>query len=433
MTVMRRLAATVAVAVALAACAPDEGPDDAAGGSGSATTVAAPTTTPTTETVNATGSPDDVGDGDTPPETRDPDPVPGRPEVSLRPVDLGHLAPVAALTDVLTDPPGTGLWIVEQRGLIRRVTGDGDPVILDITDRTAANGERGLLGAVLIDGGDRLVVNYTSTLPDTDGDTIIEMFDLDPTGIADTASGMRLLTIEQPYANHNGGDLELLDDGTILVASGDGGSGGDPDRVAHRLDSRLGKILRLRPTGDTAALIPSDNPWIDGSDADPFVWSSGLRNPWRIDIDPITGDLWVADVGQADAEEISVADAGGGVAGGAGVDFGWSAIEGDDVFNPDISPDPRTRVVTPVHTYSHDDGRCSITGGVVHRGSSVPDLWGWYVFADHCNGRVQALDRRRGVVVDLGTVERPTAIERGPGGGVVVATGTGEVFSVERP
>ena len=430
--IVRSMAAIVAVAISVGACGPDAVPDESAGRSGSATTITTSTTTPT---VTATVSPGTAGEGDTPPETseRDPDPVPGRPEVSLIPVDLGHLPPVAALTDVLADPTGTGLWIVEQRGLIRRATGDGDPVILDITDRTAANGERGLLGAVIIDGGERLVVNYTSTLPDTDGDTIIEMFDLDPTGIADTASGTRLLTVEQPYANHNGGDLELLDDGTILIASGDGGSGGDPDRVAHRLDSRLGKILRLRPSGDTTALIPSDNPWIDRPDADPFVWASGLRNPWRIDVDPITGDLWVADVGQADAEEISVVDADGAHAGGSGVDFGWSAFEGDDAFNADASTDPRTLVVAPVHTYPHDGDACSITGGVVHRGSSVPDLWGWYVFADHCSGRVQALDRRRGVVVDLGIVDRPTAIERGPGGEVFVATGDGEVFSVGRP
>ena len=429
--IVRRLAATVAVTVAVASCAPDAAPDEPAAGAGSATTI----TTPTTATVTATGSPGNAGEGDTPPETSgpDPDPVPGRPEVSLIPVDLGRLTPVAALTDVLADPTGTGLWIVEQRGLIRRAMGDGDPVILDITDRTAANGERGLLGAVIIDGGERLVVNYTSTLPDTDGDTVVEMFDIDAAGTVDPTSGTPLVTIQQPYANHNGGDLELLADGTILIAIGDGGSSGDPDRVAHRLDSPLGKILRLRPHTDPAQRIPADNPWVGEVDADPLVWASGLRNPWRIDVDPLTGDLWVADVGQAETEEISVVAADGTVAGGSGADFGWSAFEGDAVFNADASPDPRTRVVAPVHTYTHDDGACSITGGVVHRGATVPDLWGWYVFADHCSGRVQALDRRRGVVVDLGTVDRPTAIERGPGGEVYIATGDGEVFSVGRP
>ena len=426
---VRRLALALAVALSASACGPDGTADRAVVGSEpatSSTTAVTPTAAPATD-ASSTSTTTEVT------TARDPDPAPGRPEVSLRPVDLGALAPVAALTDILTDPTGAELWIVEQRGLIRRATGDGDPVILDITDRTAADGERGLLGAVLVDDGERLVVNYTSTLSDTGGDTIIEMFDLTPAGTADMASGIRLLTIGQPYANHNGGDLELLGDGTILVASGDGGSGGDPDRVAHRLDNRLGKILRLRPTSDTTALIPADNPWSGEPDAEPLVWASGLRNPWRIDVDPVTGDLWVADVGQSEVEEVSVVDAEGAVAGGAGADFGWSTLEGDDPFNDDTAPDPRTLVVAPVHTYTHDDGRCSITGGVVHRGPAVPELWGWYLFADHCSGRLQALDRRRGVVVDLGTVERPTAVERGPGGEVYIATGGGEVLSVGRP
>ncbi|MEY2974585.1 MAG: hypothetical protein RIR49_1005 [Actinomycetota bacterium] len=368
--------------------------------------------------------------GELPAAEVDTAPVPGSPSVTIGTVDLDHLEPVSALTDVLADPDGTGLWIVEQRGLIRRASGPGGPVVLDITDRTAADGERGLLGAVIVDDGRRLVANYTAS---EGGGTVIEMFDLTADGTADPTTSRRLLTIEQPFANHNGGDLEALDDGTILVATGDGGSAGDPNRVAHRLDDPLGKILRLRPVDAPDRRVPPDNPWVDLPDTDPFVWSSGLRNPWRIDVDPLTGDLWVADVGQAAAEEVSVVDGRDGSVGGAGVDFGWSSREGAADFNDDTSPDGRTVAVAPVHTYPHADGECSITGGVVYRGAAVPGLWGWYVFADHCSGRLRALDRLRGEVVELAVVERPTAIERGPGGEVFVATGGGEVFSVGHP
>jgi glucose/arabinose dehydrogenase len=417
-----------ALALVAAACAPD-GPDGPTAG------VVTTAVTPDSSTSLTTESAISTTTG-TPPVTvpqeqvRDPDPAPGRPQVSIEPVDLEVLEPVAALTDVLAAPDGSGLWIIEQRGLIRRLGTAGEPVVLDITDRTTADGERGLLGVVLVDDGRRIVVDYTAA---ESGDTVIEMFDIGPDGTAVQDSGTLLLRIAQPFANHNGGDLEALDDGTILVATGDGGSAGDPGRVAHRLDDPLGKILRLAPVTDPAGRVPADNPWVDSGDADPLVWASGLRNPWRIDVDPLTGDLWVADVGQAALEEVSVAEAGDAVVGGAGADFGWSAREGDEAYNIDVTPDPRTIPVEPVHTYPHEDGECSITGGVVYRGSAVPGLWGWYVFADHCSGRVRALDRRRGEVVDLGVVERPTAIERGPGGEVFVATGGGEVFSVGRP
>lgn len=415
----RIVAVSALVLLAATACASD-GPVEPVAGATSTTAPSDPSTSATT------GAPPDTVPEE---QATDPDPVPGQPRVTIQPVDLADLAPVAALTDVLAAPDGSGLWLVEQRGLIRR-TGGGDQVVLDVTDRTTADGERGLLGAVLIDDGRRLVVDYTSSAT---GDTVIEMFDIAADGAVDPDTGIRLLTIGQPFANHNGGDLEALPDGTILIATGDGGSAGDPRRVAQRLDDPLGKILRLRPGTDPTRLVPVDNPWVGAPDADPLVWASGLRNPWRIDVDPLTGDLWVADVGQAALEEVSLAEAGGAVAGGAGADFGWSAREGDDAYNSDVAPDPRAIPVDPIHTYPHADGECSITGGVVYRGTAIPDLWGWYVFADHCSGRVRALDRRRNEIVELGVVERPTAIERGPGGEVFVATGGGEVFSVGRP
>jgi hypothetical protein len=163
------------------------------------------------------------------------------------------------------------------------------------------------------------------------------------------------------------------------------------------------------------------------------VWSSGLRNPWRIDVDPITADLWIADVGQSELEEINRVEALGNLIGGKGIDFGWSSSEGFAPFNSDVSPDPRSTEIDPAFAYPHDNGACSITGGVVYRGDLIDDLWGWYVYADYCTGVISGFNYLTSTNIKLADVESPTAIERDHLGEIVIATAGGDVVTVERP
>ena len=411
---MRRL--TIAACLVVASCGPDGGALPAATVPSTSSPVAV-TTTSIPVTTPAT---------DAPTTTVDLAPRAGRPEVSFQLV-----AQVGALTDALVDPTGTRLLVVEQAGRILDVTDGNAATLLDITDRTAAEGERGALGATFSRNGQWIIVNYTSNRDDTKGNTVVAAYPVRADGAIDPAQERVLLTVDQPYANHNGGDLITLNDGTVLVAMGDGGSGGDPDRVAHRLDSPLGKILRI--DGPDVSGIADSNPFVDVDDVRADIWSSGLRNPWRIDVDPSTGDLWVADVGQNDFEEISVARAGDGIAGGAAIDFGWSTAEGNTPFNDDVSPDPRTTVVEPVHVYAHGADGCSISGGMLYRASAIESLWGWYVFADFCVGEIRALNPTTGDVVELGNVEQPTGVVRGIGGEPVIVSATGRVVSVGPP
>ncbi len=411
---MRRL--TIAACLAIASCAPDN----------NALPEATVPSTASPVVVTTSSNPAATTPTDAPTTTIDLAPRAGQPEVALQLVTQ-----VGALTDALTDPSGTRLLVLEQAGRLLDVTDGYAATLLDITDRTAAEGERGALGATFSRDGQWIVVDYTSNRDNDKGNTVVAAYPVRSDGTIDPAEERVLLTVDQPYANHNGGDLISLDDGTILVSMGDGGSGGDPDRVAHRLDSPLGKILRV--DGPDVSGIADNNPFADADDARSEVWSSGLRNPWRIDIDPSTGDLWVADVGQNDVEEISVARADGDVAGGAAIDFGWSSVEGTTPFNVDVSPDPRTTVVEPVHVYAHGADGCSISGGMLYRGGAIHSLWGWYVFADFCVGEIRALNPTTGDVVALGKVEQPTAVVRGIGGEPVIVSATGRVVSVGPP
>jgi hypothetical protein len=218
---------------------------------------------------------------------------------------------------------------------------------------------------------------------------------------------------------------------------GDGGSGGDPERRATNPAELLGKLLRIDPTpsGEQGYTVPADNPFVGVAGAAPEVWASGLRNPWRFAFDDVTGDLWIADVGQNAIEEIDVVAATGGVGAGKGANFGWSALEGDVPFNEDVViEDP----VPPFWTYTHDDGGCSISGGVRARGGAVPDLVGWYVYGDLCAGRLWALevlgegdDMAPGRQVDLGELPAITAVVDGPAGEVFALSGQGPVVRLD--
>ena len=216
----------------------------------------------------------------------------------------------------------------------------------------------------------------------------------------------------------------------LYIGTGDGGAGGDPDRRALNLTEWLGKILRIdpRPSDTAGYTVPPDNPFVDVEDARPEIWSIGLRNPWRFSFDRLTGDLWIADVGQNEWEEVDVGWAADG--GGRGLNFGWSAWEGSHRYNDDQSPDGVTQ---PIHEYQHGEGGCSISGGVRYRGTAIPALVGWYVFGDYCSSAVRALKIDGTAVTNevvIGQASGVSAISEGADGELFVVTLNGPIYAV---
>lgn len=309
-------------------------------------------------------------------------------------------------------------FVVEQGGLLVAVAPGSTEVVLDVRDLTNAQGERGLLGAAFHPSNDLLYIYYT----DDDGDSVLAEFAIETsTGIADRSSYRQVLTVDQPHNNHNGGELTFGPDGFLYLGLGDGGRANDPLRAALDLTSRLGKILRIDPlqSGGEPFTVPNDNPFVGVADADPTIWSLGLRNPWKFSFDPGTGDLWIADVGQNEYEEIDRAQAVDGVDAGRGLSFGWSAYEGNERFNED-QVDPQH--TPPFLTYPREDGACSVSGGSVYRGSAIPELVGWYVFGDYCTGEIWGVDPSAApVLVELARTESLVAIAQG---------GDGELYAV---
>jgi glucose/arabinose dehydrogenase len=308
--------------------------------------------------------------------------------VTLEPIVDGFRAPLA----VVSANDGSGrLFVVEQGGLIRIVRDgqiDPDP-FLDVSSEISAGGEQGLLGLTFhpdFPDDPRFFVDYTNR----DGDTQVSSFTVDASNPdrAIPASEERLLIVDQPYANHNGGDVEFGPDGYLYIALGDGGSGGDPHGNGQNLSTKLGKILRIDvdgATGDGIYEIPKDNPFASTEGADPAIFLYGLRNPWRLSFDRATGDLWIGDVGQSHWEEIDVARAGT-----SGQNFGWNVMEGSHCFRPENACD-ETGLTMPITEYSHADG-CTVIGGYVYRGSEQPALTSGYLFSDYCSGQIWAID-----------------------------------------
>jgi glucose/arabinose dehydrogenase len=312
------------------------------------------------------------------------------PKVGFETVVGGLTAPLAIAN---AHDGSNRLFVAEQGGRIRIVRDGrlGAAPFLDVSGEITSGGERGLLGVAFhprYPADPRVFVDYT----DRNGDTQVSSFEVDPgdPDRLDPASETHVLFQKQPFANHNGGALAFGPDGDLYISLGDGGSGGDPHGNGQSLTTLLGKILRIdvdHATADRPYAIPSDNPWADGADGrKPEIWLTGLRNPWRMSFDRLTGDLWIGDVGQSAWEEIDVQRA--GVAGGT--NFGWNRMEGSHCFQPATGcEDPS--LTLPVTEYGHDQG-CTVIGGNVHRGTAQPALAGRYVFADYCSGRVWAID-----------------------------------------
>ena len=286
-------------------------------------------------------------------------------------------------------PDGTGsgeLYGVEQGGVVRVITPDGsvgDSPFLDISDRVQAGGEQGLLGLTFhpdYAANGRLFVYYTRR---GDESQVVSEFHASD-GVADPTSERVVLEMADFAPNHNGGMLAFDAEGMLLIGTGDGGGGGDPEHTGQDVTRLLAKLLRIDVDGAAPYGVPSNDPGGRlGADALPEIRATGLRNPWRFSVDRLTGDVFIGDVGQGAWEEIDVLPAGQG-----GANFGWSTMEGPACYGADTCD--RVGLTLPVASYQHSEG-CTVVGGYVYRGSVYPGLTGAYLFGDYCSGELWLL------------------------------------------
>ena len=302
----------------------------------------------------------------------------------------GFTAPVE-----ITNAGDSRLFVVQQGGAIRILNADGTKNttnFLNISSLISAGGEGGLLGLAFhpdYASNGFFYVNYTNT----SGDTVIARYHVSSNpDVADAASATILMTIDQPYSNHNGGTLKFGPDGYLYIGMGDGGSGDDPQNRAQNINENLGKMLRIAVNSDLPYAIPPGNPYI-GIPGNDEIWAIGLRNPWKFSFNRTTGDLWIADVGQNAMEEINKVAA----PLTPGLNFGWRCYEGT---RPNITGGcaPIASMTMPFAEYNHNTGGHSITGGYVYTGSLYPNLLGKYLFADYYLNRIGMVDNVTGAI-----------------------------------
>jgi glucose/arabinose dehydrogenase len=343
-------------------------------------------------------------------------PTPAQKEVPGRDAPRGDFFALEEVADGFDRPlgmvaePGSGdLYVLEQGG---RVVGlENDSVLVDLSDSVQAGGEQGLLGLAFhpdYPDDDRVFVHYTNA----DGNTRVDEYRA-PGGSVDRDTRRELLALEDPYPNHNGGQLSFGPDGLLYLGMGDGGSAFDPEDRAQDLETRFGKLLR----------IDADDP-----DADWEVAAYGLRNPWRFSWDRETGSLWIADVGQDEREEIdAVAELPD-----PPLNFGWPAFEGSHDVD-EREPEGPGDLVGPVAEYDHDQG-CSVSGGYVYRGEAVERMRGRYVYGDLCTGYLWTLQAGKDSASDVrredDTVEQVAAFGEDAAGELYVIALDGRVLRV---
>jgi len=309
-------------------------------------------------------------------------------DIAFEQFATGLQSPVA-----ITHAGDSRLFVVQQGGTI--VIHDGTRVLptpfLDIRSLVLSGGERGLLGLAFhpryAENG-FFYVNYTET--SGPGTTVIARYQVSPTdpNRANPQSAKVLLRVSQPFANHNGGQLQFGPDGYLYIGLGDGGSGGDPGNRAQDPATHLGKMLRIDVDNGDPYAVPGSNPFLGRPGYFVAIWALGLRNPWRFSFDRVTGDLWIADVGQGLWEEINFQPA----TSIGGENYGWKKMEGTHCFSPSSGCNDGT-LVLPVIEYGHTGGACSVTGGYVYRGARYPLLHGTYLYGDFCNGVVWGATR----------------------------------------
>ncbi|MCB9421005.1 MAG: PQQ-dependent sugar dehydrogenase [Ardenticatenaceae bacterium] len=317
-------------------------------------------------------------------------PIPESPvtSINLVPVANGFVKPV-----YLTHAGDNRLFVVEQDGTIRIIQ-DGAVLpqpFLNIDPLVGSGGsEQGLLSVAFhpeYGENGRFFVYYT----DNNGGTVVARYQVsaDDPNQANPDSALILLTLPQPFSNHNGGLLKFGPDGYLYVGLGDGGSANDPLKAGQDTSTLLGKILRLDVDfNESGYAIPADNPFVDDEAARNEIWAYGLRNPWRFSFDRLTGDLYIADVGQNIWEEVDFQP----VDSTGGENYGWNIMEGTHCFQADTCD--QTGLVLPVVDYQHLEGNCSVTGGYVYRGQQFLSLYGNYFYGDYCSGKIWSLLRQ---------------------------------------
>lgn len=322
----------------------------------------------------------------------------GEPELGLVVIVASGLNQPLYLTHA--NDGSKNLYVLEKAGRIRLVENGvlREQPFLDITSKTSKGGEQGLLGLAFhpnYRNNGFFYVNYTNS----SGDTIVARYTANRSSkVADPGSEQIILTVDQPYDNHNAGWLGFGPDGMLYIPLGDGGAGGDPQNYAQRLEVQggnrhlLGKVIRIDINGTTQGSnyrIPPDNPSLGGRVSE--IWAYGLRNPWRASFDRQTGNLWIGDVGQNAQEEINLS-----TNGGKGLNYGWKIMEGTSCYDNSIAPGCNSRSLTqPVHAYGRSDGY-SVTGGYVYRGSRFPRMRGRYFFTDFGSGHLWSLRQVNG-------------------------------------
>ncbi len=331
--------------------------------------------------------------------------TPGSVAIELEPFVDGLSSPV------FMTPDGTGnglLYVVEQEGAVRIVSPDGSvdsEPFLDLRGRISAGGEEGLLGLAFhpqyAENG-RVFVYYSAQGGGAQLVTEFHVVD----GVVDTSSERLVLRMDDFASNHNGGMILFDQDGMLLIGTGDGGGGGDPERNGQDVTQLLGKLLRIDvDAGDPYGVPENDPEGRLGPDAHPEIRATGLRNPWRFSVDRAPGDVVIGDVGQGTWEEVDVLPAGEG-----GWNYGWSIMEGPDCFGAESCD--TTGLTLPVSWYGRDVG-CTVIGGYVYRGDAYPQLDGAYLFGDYCSGTLLALPASEAVASGAAQAEMVGVLEEG--------------------
>lgn len=309
--------------------------------------------------------------------------------IELKPIAYGFREP----TYLTNTKDGSGrIFVVEKKGQIKILKESNilsEPFIYIVSQVRSKGSEQGLYSIAFHPNykeNGRFFVNYTNL----DGDTIVSEYKVSNNpDIADKNSERIIIMIRQPASNHNGGQLKFGPDGYLYIGMGDGGGAGDPWGNAQNKQVLLGKMLRIDVDGEKPYGIPKNNPFVGKKDGREEIWAYGLRNPWRFSFDPVTGDMYIADVGQKDWEEIHFQPANSK----GGENYGWDLFEGFHEFEPKEGYD--TNMFTmPVAEYGHKQG-CSVTGGYIYRGKKYPTVSGTYFFADFCSGIIWGLRKNQ--------------------------------------